>query len=49
MRLALEGSRAFDTGSGVLKPGLELGLRHDGGEAPGLEAGSYLRDCGLIV
>ncbi len=34
VRLGLEGSRAFDIGgSGVLTPGLELGLRHDGGDA----------------
>ena len=34
VRLALEGSRAFETGGGgVLTPGLELGLRHDGGDA----------------
>ena len=34
MRLALEGSRAFRIGEGgVLTPGLELGLRHDGGDA----------------
>ena len=33
LRLALEGSRAFETGGGVLTPGLELGLRHDGGDA----------------
>ena len=32
-RLALEGSRAFTMGGGVLTPGLELGLRHDGGDA----------------
>ena len=33
MRLALEGSRAFDLGGGTLTPGVELGLRHDGGDA----------------
>ena len=34
LRLVLEGSRAFETGGGgVLTPGLELGLRHDGGDA----------------
>ena len=33
MRLVLEGSRAFDLGGGTLTPGLELGLRHDGGDA----------------
>ena len=34
VRLALEGSRSFETGGGgVLTPGLELGVRHDGGDA----------------
>ena len=34
VRLILEGTRAFDLGDGaVLTPGLELGLRHDGGDA----------------
>ena len=34
LRLILEGSRAFDLSEGaVLTPGLELGLRHDGGDA----------------
>ena len=33
VRLALEGSRAFQVGGGTLTPGLELGLRHDGGDA----------------
>ncbi len=33
VRFALEGSRAFATGGGTLTPGLELGLRHDGGDA----------------
>ena len=34
VRLALEGSRAFRMdGGGVLTPGVELGLRHDGGDA----------------
>ena len=43
VRLALEGSRAFGLdGGGTLTPGLELGLRHDGGDAEtgtGLELG----------
>jgi len=42
VRLALEGSRAFAIGGGVLTPGLELGLRHDGGDAEtgtGVEVG----------
>ena len=34
VRLALEGSRAFRMGGGgTLTPGVELGLRHDGGDA----------------
>ena len=34
VRLALEGSRAFGMeGGGTLTPGLEVGLRHDGGDA----------------
>ena len=33
LRLALEGSRAFETGADVLTPGLELGLRNDGRDA----------------
>ena len=34
VRLGLEGSRAFQIGEGaVLTPGLEVGLRHDGGDA----------------
>ena len=34
LRLALEGSRSFATGGGgVFTPGVELGLRHDGGDA----------------
>ena len=34
VRLALEGSRAFGMeGGGTLTPGLELGVRHDGGDA----------------
>ena len=41
VRLALEGSRASAMGDGaVLTPGLELGLRHDGGDAEtGVEPG----------
>ena len=46
VRLALEGSRAFETGGGgVLTPGLEVGLRHDGGDAEtgtGVELGGCL-------
>ncbi len=33
VRLALEGSRTFQVGGGALTPGLELGVRHDGGNA----------------
>ena len=45
MRLILEGSRAFRTDNGVLTPGLELGLRHDGGDAEtgtGIELGGRI-------
>ena len=51
LRLVLEGSRAFEIGSsgGTLRPTLELGLRHDAGDAgdaetgTGLEVGAGLR------
>ena len=56
MRLALEGSRAFEMGGGVLTPGLELGLRHNGGDAEtgaGVEIGGRVTyadpDSGLSV
>ena len=46
VRLALEGSRAFRMeGGGTLTPGLELGLRHDNGDAEtgtGVELGGSL-------
>ena len=45
VRVALEGSRAFQVGDGVFTPGLELGLRHDGGDAEtgtGVELGGRL-------
>ena len=45
VRVALEGSRAFQVGGGVFTPGLELGLRHDGGDAEtgtGVELGGRL-------
>ncbi len=46
VRMALEGSRAFRMdGGGVLTPGLEVGLRHDGGDAEtgtGVELGGRL-------
>ncbi len=46
-RLLLEGSRAYALGKGgqTLTPGLEIGLRHDGGDAEtglGIEAGGRL-------
>ena len=45
VRLALEGSRAFETGGGaVLTPGVELGLRHDDGDA---ETGTGVEGCGV--
>ena len=47
VRLALEGSRAFSAGPGAtLTPALELGLRHDEGDAEtgtGVEAGFAVR------
>ena len=46
VRLILEGSRPFETGGGgVLTPGLELGLRHDGGDA---EAGTGVELGGRV-
>ena len=46
VRLVLEGGRAFDLGEGAtLRPSLELGVRHDGGDAEtgaGLELGGGL-------
>ena len=45
VRLILEGSRAFVVGDGVITPGLELGLRHDGGDAEtgtGVEVGGRI-------
>ena len=49
MRLVVEGSRSFETGSGALTPALEIGVRHDGGDAEtgtGIEAGASLRYAG---
>ena len=46
LRLALEGSREVKFESGVLRPSLEVGLLHDGGDAEtgsGLELGGGLR------
>ena len=45
VRLALEGSRAFEVGGGTLTPGLEVGLRHDGGDA---ETGTGVELGGLV-
>ena len=45
LRLALEGSRTFDMGGGTLTPAVELGLRHDGGDAEtgtGVELGARI-------
>ena len=45
VRLALEGSHVFQVSGGTLMPGLELGLRHDGGDAEtgtGIELGGRL-------
>ena len=50
LRLTLEGSREVKFESGVLTPFLEVGLRHDGGDAEtgsGLELGGGLRWAGL--
>ena len=57
VRLALEASRSFETGGGgVLTPGLELGVRHDGGDAEtgtGVELGGRVSwadaDSGLSM
>ena len=57
VRLALEGSRSFETGGGgVLTPGLELGVRHDDGDAEtgtGVELGGRVSwadaDSGLSM
>ena len=49
LRLALEGSRDVKLGDGVLRPSLEAGLRHDGGDAEtgsGIELGGALRYSG---
>ena len=46
LRLAVEGSHTFPLTMGALTPALELGLRHDGGDAEtgfGVEAGGSLR------
>ena len=49
LRLVVEGSRGITTGSGTLTPSLEVGLRHDGGDAEtgtGVELGAALRYAG---
>ncbi len=49
LRLALEGSREVKLDAGVLRPSLEVGLRHDGGDAEtgsGVELGGALRFAG---
>ena len=46
LRLGLEAGRSFALGDGVLAPALELGLRHDGGDAQtatGIELGGRIR------
>ena len=50
LRLTLEGSREVKLDGGVLTPSLEIGLRHDGGDAEtgsGVELGGGLRWAGL--
>ena len=45
LRVVLEASRTFRLGGGALRPALEIGLRHDGGDAEtgsGVEAGARL-------
>ena len=52
LRLALEGSRSFEAGAGALTPRLEVGLRHDGGDAEtgsGVELGASVRYEGAGV
>ena len=49
LRLTVEGSRSFEAGAGTLTPSLEVGLRHDGGDAEtgtGVEVGAALRYAG---
>ena len=45
VRLSLQGSSAFETGIGTLTPSIEVGLRHDGGDADtgtGVEVGGAI-------
>ena len=49
MRLLVESSRRFEAGAGTLTPSLELGLRHDGGDAEtgaGVELGAGIAYAG---
>ena len=49
VRLVVESSRSLETGGGRLTPSLEVGLRHDGGDAEtgtGVEVGAGLRYAG---
>ena len=46
LRLVLEASRTFEAAGGELTPGVEIGLRHDGGDAEtgtGVELGAGVR------
>ena len=48
----MEGSRSFEAGGGAFTPSLELGLRHDGGDAEtrtGVELGAGVRYAGAGV
>ena len=52
LRLLLDASRPFETGGGTLTPSVELGLRHDGGDAEtgtGVEVGAGIRYAGSGV
>ena len=49
LRLVVEGSRRMAAGSGTLTPSVEVGLRHDGGDAEtgtGIEMGAAVRYAG---
>ena len=49
LRLVVEGSRRMTAGSGTLTPSVEVGLRHDGGDAEtgtGIEMGAAVRYAG---
>ncbi|MDE0202490.1 MAG: autotransporter domain-containing protein, partial [Rhodospirillaceae bacterium] len=52
VRLVLDASRAFETRNGILTPRVELGVRHDGGDAEtgtGVEVGAGIRYAGSGV